>query len=76
MNEWKDPFEEEPPRHEEILFMTGDEKIHLGEIFSDEKLRKAPFRSFFYRTEFFCDTKEELEDRVIYWHPLPTLPRS
>ena len=72
--EWKDIWKEEPPRNEEIFFMTGDEDIHYGEIFSDEKLRKCGFHSFYCKEDYFCDSNTKYENRVIYWFPIPNQP--
>jgi len=72
--EWKDIWIEEPPRNEEIFFMTGDETIHLGEIFSEDKLRKCKFHSFTSKADYECDSKTPYEDRVIYWFPIPKQP--
>jgi hypothetical protein len=74
MNEWKDIWKEEPPRNEEILFMTGDEEVHIGEIYSNEKLRKCEFISS-SRIRYDCDADTPLAERVIYWHPLPQKPK-
>ena len=68
---WKDIWKEEPLRNTEILFMTGDESIHIGEIFSDEKLRKCKFYSFVDKCDYECDLQTELNERVLYWFPLP-----
>lgn len=68
---WKDIWKEEPPRNEEILFMTGDEEVHLGEIFSEEKLRKCTFRSYVRHDDYECDASTPLVERVLYWHPIP-----
>ncbi len=73
-NEWIDIWKKEPPRDKEILFMTGDEEIHLGELNGSEKLRKCCFRSFTKHDNYDCDLRTPLHDRVIYWHPLPTIP--
>lgn len=72
--EFIDIWKQEPPRNEEILFMTGDETIHIGGIFSDEKLRKCNFHSFYTKSDYACDSQTPIEDRVLYWHPLPTIP--
>ena len=72
--EWKDIWKEEPLRYQDILFMTGDENIHIGQIFSDEKLRKCQFRSFTERCDFECDLQTPLDQRVIYWFPIPDMP--
>jgi hypothetical protein len=74
--EWLDIWKVEPPRNEEIIFMTGDGKVHVGEIFSDEKLRKCSFHSFSRKCDYECDLQTPLEDRVIYWHSLPKLPKE
>lgn len=73
---WKNIWKEEPTRMEEILFMTGDEDTHIGEIFSQEKLRKCTFYSFCTKADYECDSTTILEDRVIYWHPLPEVPKE
>lgn len=73
---WKDIWNEEPPRNEEIFFMTGDETIHLGEIFSEEKLRKCKFHSFYAKCDYQCDTLTPYQERVIYWYPVPIIPES
>ena len=70
---WKDIWKEEPPRNEEILFITGDEEIHIGEIFSEEKLRKCNFHSFNTKDDYGCDSKTELSERVLYWFPMPNI---
>lgn len=70
---WKDIFKEDPLRNEEILFMTGNQSVHLGEIFSEEKIRKCQFRSYLDKTYYDCDKATDFDDRVIYWHPLPKL---
>lgn len=72
--EWIDIWENEPPRNEEILFMTGDEQVHYGEIFDTVKLRKCRFRSYTCKEYYECDLLTPLHDRVIYWHPIPTIP--
>ncbi len=74
--EWKDIWKDEPPRNEEIFFMTGDKMIHIGEIFSEEKLRKCIFRSFTYKEDYECDSLTKYENRVIYWFPIPKQPES
>jgi hypothetical protein len=74
--EWKDIWKEEPPRHSEILFALGDESVHIGEIFSEEKLRKCAFHSFNDKYFYECDKNTPYEERVIYWHPLPRPPRE
>ncbi len=71
---WKNIWDEEPPRNLEILFMTGDEEVHIGEIFSTEKLRKCTFHSFLRKCDYECDAITPYEDRVIYWFPIPELP--
>lgn len=69
---WKDIWKEEPPRNTEILFMTGNENIHVGMIYNtSEKLRKCGFFSFKHHYSFDCDLATSYEDRVIYWYPLP-----
>jgi len=73
---WKDIWIEEPPRYEEILFMTGDETIHLGLILSQEKLRKCLFHSFFSKSDYGCDSNECYSARVLYWFPIPETPPS
>jgi len=70
-NYWKDIWTEEPPRWEDILFMTGDENIHIGLCYGNEKLRKCAFHSNTEGFDFECDEITELERRVILWHPLP-----
>jgi hypothetical protein len=72
--EWKDIWKNEPPRNEEIFFMTGDEDIHIGEIFSEEKLRKCLFHSFNRKADYGCDSKTPYSERVIYWFPIPKQP--
>ena len=72
--EWIDIWIKDPHRNEEILFMTGDEEIHLGEIFSQEKLRKCKFYSYVRKCDYECDLKTPYEERVIYWFPLPKQP--
>jgi hypothetical protein len=74
--QWLDIWKHEPPRCEEILFMTGDENIHLGEIFSNEKLRKCSFYSYIDKADYDCDAITLLEKRVIYWAPLPVLEKT
>ncbi len=74
MIEWKDIFKEEPTRYEEILFQIGDGSVHIGEIFSEEKLRKCQFYSFVDKCYFDCDLGTPIDERVIYWHPLPKQP--
>lgn len=71
---WKDIWKEEPPRNEEILFMTGDEEIHIGEIFSNEKLRKCKFHSYNQKDDYECDVITPYDERVIYWFPIPEKP--
>jgi hypothetical protein len=73
--EWIDPWKTEPPRNEDILFLVGDGEIHLGCIFNEnEKLRKCEFHSYLRREGYSCDSKENKEDRVLYWFPIPKLP--
>ena len=72
--EWKDIWITEPPRNEEILFMIGNEEVHIGEIFSLEKLRKCRFYSFLRNCEYECDSETPYEQRVIYWFPIPQQP--
>ena len=72
--EWIDIWIKEPPRNTEIFFMTGDEQIHHGEIFSEEKLRKCDFHSFTTKDDYCCDSTASLEERVIYWFPIPEPP--
>jgi hypothetical protein len=72
--EWKDIWKEEPPRNEEIIFMTGDKEIHIGEIFPDDKLRKCKFNSYNTKYYYECDLSTPYEERVIYWFPIPKLP--
>lgn len=74
--EWKDIWKEEPPRNEEILFMTGDEDVHLGEIFSEEKLRKCKFYSYISKDDYECDSSTPYEERVTHWFPIPKLPEK
>ena len=70
-NTWIDIWEKEPLRNEEILFKLGNEEIHIGEIFSEEKLRKCQFYSFMDRFYYDCDSVAPMEERVTHWHPLP-----
>jgi hypothetical protein len=74
LGEWKDIWKEEPLRNEEILFMTGDKNIHLGEIYSEEKLRKCQFYSYIDKSYYDCDKLTDFSDRVIYWFPIPKIP--
>ena len=76
MNKWKDIWKEEPPRDEDILFMTGDEDVHLGFLSGSEKLRKCQFISYTSHDFYDCDKQTDYEDRVIYWHPLPEIPEK
>ena len=68
---WKDIWKEEPPKNIDILFMTGDEEIHIGYLSGNEKLRKCQFRSYFLNEFYDCDKLTEYSERVIYWHQLP-----
>jgi hypothetical protein len=68
---WKDIWKEEPPRNEDILFMTGSEQIRIGRIFSEEKLRKCEFHCYVENRYYDCDQQTELKERVLFWHPLP-----
>lgn len=68
---WIDIWKHEPIRNTEILFMTGDQAVHIGEIFSEEKLRKCSFYSFIDKEYYECDSKTDIEERVIFWCPLP-----
>jgi len=68
---WKNIWKEEPPRNTDIFFMTGDETIHHGEIFSDEKIRKCKFHSFTHKEDYECDSLTPIQDRVLYWFPIP-----
>ncbi len=70
---WIDIWKEEPPRCEDILFMTGDEEVHIGFIKRDEILRKCEFYSYIRRDCYDCDVGEPIENRVLYWFPLPEL---
>jgi len=72
-NFWKDIWKEEPPRNEEILFMTGDENVHIGCIYDyhNQKLRKCIFRSYTDKDDYYCDSSTVIEERVIFWFPLP-----
>ena len=72
-NYWIDIWKEEPPRNEDILFMTGDERVHWGCIFDELKLRKCEFRSYTDQDNYDCDGHTLISDRVLYWHPLPKL---
>jgi len=74
--EWLDIWKYEPPRNREILFMTGDQEVHLGEIYSEEKLIKCSFHSFLRKCEYHCDSKIPLKERVLYWHPLPKFSKN
>ncbi len=71
---WKDIWKEEPPRDEEIFFMTGNEDIHHGQICSEEKLRKCSFHSFTNSADYDCDPTSDYDERVIYWFPIPKKP--
>ncbi len=72
--EWKNIWKQEPPRNEDIFFMTGDGDIHLGLIFSEEKLRKCKFYSFYKKYDYECDLQTPYDKRVIYWFPIPKQP--
>ena len=75
-NYWINIWEVEPPRNEDILFMIGDEEVHLGSIFTEDKLRKCQFHSYLRYKDYACDKTTPMQNRVIYWHPLPTLPEK
>jgi len=68
---WLDIWKKEPPRNEEILFKLGNEEIHIGEIFSEEKLRECQFYSFVDKCYYDCDSVTPMEEKVTHWHPLP-----
>ncbi len=72
-NYWKDIWKEEPPRNKDILFMTGDKNQHIGCIFREEKLRKCNFHSYHTKLDYDCDGFTPLDERVLYWYPLPKL---
>lgn len=72
--EWIDIWQTEPVRNEEILFMTGDESVHIGQIYSSEKLRKCKFYSFLDKCDYECDLQTPFEERVIFWFPIPKQP--
>lgn len=74
--EWIDIWKHEPPRNQEILFLTGDKEVHFGEIYSEEKLRKCSFRSYVTKEYYYCDKTTDFEDRVIYWYPIPKPPKE
>lgn len=74
--EWINIWKKEPPRNTEIWFYTGDGTVHLGEIFSEEKLRKCSFHSYYAKDDYDCDANTAYEDRVLYWFPLPELPKE
>ena len=76
MSYWRNVGIEEPPRFEKILFMTGDNCLHFGWTLDDKELNKCEFYSFALEEFFKCDRKTRLENRVIYWHPLPKLPKD
>lgn len=73
-NTWKDIWKEEPPRNEDIFFLMGDDSIHLGIIFSNEKLRKCKFHSYTTSDDYECDLLTDYIDRVLYWFPIPIVP--
>lgn len=66
-SEWKDIWEDEPPRYEDIYFKLGDGSIHKGMCTGFEKLRKCVFHSFTDSCNFDCDTCIDLLDRVVEW---------
>ena len=70
-DKWLDIFKHDPPRNEEILFLTGNGEVHLGEIYSEEKIRKCQFRSHVTKDYYDCDSTTDYEDRVICWCPIP-----
>lgn len=72
--EWIDIWKHNPPRNTEILFMTGNDDIHIGEIFSQEKLRKCQFYSYINKCDYDCDINTKIEERVVFWFPLPIKP--
>lgn len=74
--EWKDIWEEEPPRNEEILFMTGDDVIHWGVILDTKKLKECKFRSFSSQRYFECNIETPSDKRVSHWLPLPKKPKK
>ena len=74
--EWIDIWEEEPPRGEEILFVTGDGEVHLGELWGEEKLRKCKFHCFTRADDYECDATTPYDERVLLWFPIPTLPQD
>jgi hypothetical protein len=73
---WISIWDKEPPRNQEIFFLTGDGEVHVGEIFSDEKLRKCSFYSFNDRFDYDCDSNTDYESRVTHWIPIPEKPGS
>lgn len=78
MNYWKDIWdeEEEPPRDQEIFFLTGDGEAHIGMLMGYEKLRKCEFHSFKNGIIYQCGSLEPLLERVLYWFPFPEIPKQ
>jgi hypothetical protein len=73
MSKWLE-INDNIPRNIEILFMTGDETIHIGMVFGEEKIRKCifhSFKSYEERSYYDCDPSTPHQERVVYWHPLP-----
>jgi len=67
---WFDIWEEEPPRYEEIEFLTGDCIPHKGMLIGFEKLRKCEFHDFDNHDLYECDGAEIYEQRVLFWRPI------
>jgi hypothetical protein len=64
---WKDIKKDKPPENEEILFMTGDKEIHLGELFIDQEFK---FYCYAIRDFYYCKQGTPIEVRVLYWLPI------
>ena len=77
MSKWIDVWEEEPPRDEDILFMDGWGRVHIGVLIeSFQKLRKCEFMDFATREIFMCDKDSPKMNKVFFWHPLPELTQK
>jgi hypothetical protein len=66
---WKDIWEVEPPRNEDIIFMIGNGRTYEGMLIGSEKLRKCTFLSYKDLKEYYCDEDEEMNTRVVKWNP-------
>lgn len=67
---WFDIWKEEPPRYEDIFFMTGDGFRYQGMLIGFQKLRKCQFHDYIGRESYDCDLSEDYLNRVVFWKPI------